>query len=85
MNTIHDENLIKEFKSKFGGYEFTFNNPVSLSENIMNWCLEKIDINSEHIRNKTIDECITCVEEIRGLNFEIEKTITNLNNLKNNG
>lgn len=84
MNTIHDEKLIKEFKSKFGGYEFTFNNPVSLSEDIMNWCIEKINLNAEHIRNKTIDECINSIDTVPDT-LPVSEIITNLTNLKNNG
>lgn len=98
MNTIHDENKIKELE----------NNDLSWTDNMRQY--------AEYIREKTIDECIACVPEIKDIGYEkeqekpnlqdevladfyetkaeaffagcdktVEKTITNLNQLKNNG
>lgn len=101
MNTIHDEikNQILEWNSYLPDVK-----------------KQSIDVLVEYIREKTIDECIACVPEIKDIGYEkeqekpnlqdevladfyetkaeaffagcdktVEKTITNLNQLKNNG
>lgn len=111
MNTIHDENKIKEMNESFCRYfDFDYDSEQALEH--------KKDLKeyAEHIRNKTIDECIACVPEIKDIGYEteqekpnlqdevladfyetkaeaffagcdktVEKTITNLTQLKNNG
>lgn len=106
MNTIHDEN---KTECPHGNW---FSNCDDCSTGYKDYIINKF----KYIREKTIDECIACVPEIKDIGYEkeqekpnlqdevladfyetkaeaffagcdktVEKTITNLNQLKNNG
>jgi len=97
MNTIHDENKIKELMVTRFGYESTEVYKMTYSVNEVK---ELMRFYAEHIREKTIDECISCVpDEGKNVTFAgktmnqsgigawdwcREQIITNLNNLKSN-
>ena len=89
MKTIHDENKIDEILND--AYYITEIDQLGIMK-----IAESMQEYAEYMIEKTIDECIACVpkldtdpanyqsEQVMGLNFAIEQTITNLNKLKNN-
>lgn len=97
MNTIHDENKIKELMVTRFGYESTEVYKMTYSVNEVK---ELMRFYAEHIREKTIDECIACVpDEGKNVTFSgkninpsgigawdwcLEQTTTNLTKLKSN-
>ncbi len=127
MNTIHDE-MNKRFDENFGwlcensittfnvlGIQQRLNTELTRKE-LLSFIQSEIDLVKKQEREKTIDECIACVPEIKDIGYEteqekpnlqdevladfyetkaeaffagcdktVEKTITNLTQLKNNG
>lgn len=68
------EQIIEKFENKFGGYEFTFNNPVTLKENIADFIrsefssynkqlLDGIEGDIREMPTKTIHETLDYVNK----------------------
>lgn len=91
MKTIHDENKIGEIKTIYYDVYDSKGGRIVYDFGIEN-AMKKY---AEYIHEKTIDECIACVPLTGTNHCECsycechddcrEQTITNLNNLKNNG
>lgn len=65
MKKIHDENKIKEMTESYCRYfDFEYDSEQAIEH--------KKDMKeyAEHIREKTIDECIACVPEVKDIGYE---------------